>query len=282
MKEPVEKLQECYQEYLDKGFSHGYNKVNLKDTYQQGLQVLDELKQIRNSKGRTERYLRIKFVRPYGSYDTTLLLTWLLRSLYEDDSYTYSYNYIAGWDNRLAGYDFNVCKMYTKDEIGQFINRAINIITNYEEATISPISIEQQLEAPKISIKGQNDINTRGQLKKDLILQVYNILKDYFNEEDQPKLEYLLSTFENIEPKLIFKGQGNKLADVFRKLIENQIIIGIQKDQLQKWIVQNFSYTIKHQIYEFKIFTLHKYISKNGYESKNPIIYVKDGKIYGN
>ncbi len=51
--------------------------------------------------------------------------------------------------------------------------------------------------------------------------QIYDAmenLKDYFKSEDQPHLKKLLTTGTNLSEPLIFKGNGNQLADAFKQL----------------------------------------------------------------
>ena len=72
--------------------------------------------------------------------------------------------------------------------------------------------------------------------------QFFNVLKPYFAQEDHSRLSYLL--FKNIEPAtpLIFRGNGNQLADAFKQLFDNNIIVGCLQTDLEKWIAPKFLY----------------------------------------
>ena len=72
--------------------------------------------------------------------------------------------------------------------------------------------------------------------------QFFNVLKPYFSQEDHSNLSDLL--FKNIEPdtSLIFRGNGNQLADAFKQLFDNNIIVGCLQTDLEKWIAPKFLY----------------------------------------
>lgn len=68
------------------------------------------------------------------------------------------------------------------------------------------------------------------------------IMRSYFSEENQIQLSILIS--DNIAPtnRLVFKGNGNQLADAFKQLIEANLITGCLKADLEKWVTKNFLY----------------------------------------
>lgn len=109
---------------------------------------------------------------------------------------------------------------------------------------------------------------------------LFNVLKNYFDEKEHSELKRILVNFENSKNKLTFNSNGNKLAHAIRLLIKNDIITGFNLTDASKWVFSNFLYLNKRQnkIIEFKIKTVEKTIS-DGVKCANPIIEIKNGKI---
>ena len=108
---------------------------------------------------------------------------------------------------------------------------------------------------------------------------VFLILKDFFDEEYQNEFETVFKTFGTVKNKLTFKSNGNKFADIFKKLFDNHFITGCQKTDLINWIVSNFNYLYRNEVREFKNKELQKTISGNQTPCKNPIIEINNNKI---
>ena len=108
---------------------------------------------------------------------------------------------------------------------------------------------------------------------------VFSILKDFFDEEYQNEFETVFKTFGTVKNKLTFKSNGNKFADIFKKLFDNHFITGCQKTDLINWIVSNFNYLYRNEVREFKNKELQKTISGNQTPCKNPIIEINNNKI---
>lgn len=115
--------------------------------------------------------------------------------------------------------------------------------------------------------------------KAEIVQNVFDTLKDFFNSKDQIELKQILETGNNTRAKLLFNGKGNKLLDTFKKLIEHQLIMGCSKQDLQEWIITNFSFLQSNTAKEFKPDTVEKTISRNGYPCKNPLIEIRNGEI---
>ena len=133
------------------------------------------------------------------------------------------------------------------------------------------------------SIKGGNQIQSILQFKNDSVPLIYDILKNYFSADDQDELEEILKTGCNCSRKLLFKDNGNRLADFFKKLIEHDYIIGCDKQRLQEWVISNFKYTFwrkgEEYIKEYIMDTVHRTISRNDTPCKYPIIEIPNGLI---
>ena len=111
--------------------------------------------------------------------------------------------------------------------------------------------------------------------KPEFIDEVFTCLKDFFSPEDQGRLKELLSTGNHTAPPLIFNDNGNRLADVFKKLKEADIITGVQKKELEDWIRQNFQYKHRGRVKEFSKKYLNDIISTNNNPCKHPVFSVK-------
>ncbi|CAA7386980.1 hypothetical protein [Chryseobacterium fistulae] len=123
------------------------------------------------------------------------------------------------------------------------------------------------------------DVVIRPTCKPEILQPLFEIIKDFFNIEQQNELKRILETFDNTDKKLLFKGNGNRLTDIFKKLIEHDFITGFQKKDLIEWTVLNFQFLHNGSIKDFKISTAEKSISGNEYSCKNPLIEIKNQQI---
>ncbi|MFC5270035.1 hypothetical protein [Adhaeribacter terreus] len=116
--------------------------------------------------------------------------------------------------------------------------------------------------------------------KTEITDQVYNILKDYFNTNQQPQLKQLIETGSDTSPKLLFKGNANQLTDTWQKLYDCQFIIGCQKEVLQQWTIKNFCYSGKKKdAIDFEYETVRKGISNYTNPCMNPLLKIENGQI---
>ena len=116
-------------------------------------------------------------------------------------------------------------------------------------------------------------------LKSDTALIVFEIIKDFFSTEQQPELKEILETGNNTNKKLLFKDNGNRLTDTFKKLIEHDFIIGCQKRDLINWIIINFNFTHQNKVKEFIYDTVEKTISRKDNPCKSPLIIIENRQI---
>lgn len=131
----------------------------------------------------------------------------------------------------------------------------------------------QQLKDKKNNIKPTTAISLQA---KETI---FSILKDFFDTEQQEEFKEVLTTFGTSKNKLIFKSNANKFTDTFKKLFENNFIVGCQKTDLIDWIVLNFKFIYRNEGKEFKTKTVEQIISGNQTFCKKPIIEIKNGQI---
>lgn len=104
--------------------------------------------------------------------------------------------------------------------------------------------------------------------------QLFKIIKEYFEEQQQQPLFALLS--DNISPKekLLFNGNGNQIADAFKQLIEANLIVSCTKAELETWIIDHFRYVSNSHVKSFTAGYLNGIISSDVKICKSPIITV--------
>jgi len=122
-------------------------------------------------------------------------------------------------------------------------------------------------------------IEIKPHFKADSVQPIYDIIKDFFSLEHQIVLNQILTTGNNAEEKILFKGNGNRLTDTFKKLFEHDFIMGCQKQDLQNWIISNFNYLYRNEVKLYVFDTVEKIISRNDFPCKSPLIEIKNGQI---
>lgn len=127
-----------------------------------------------------------------------------------------------------------------------------------------------------------NGVSVKASLKPEVIEPLFNILKDFFEKEQQDSFKTILETFENSPEKLLFKANGNRLADTFKRLIETDLITGMQKKDLINFVAANFTFFYRGEVKEFKIKTLEQTISEDTNPCKKPIIDIVKGEVIRN
>jgi len=101
------------------------------------------------------------------------------------------------------------------------------------------------------------------------------IMKSYFSEEHHSQLSALISDHTAPKNRLIFKGNGNQLADAFKQLIEYNLITGCLKSDLEKWVAKNFLYGTGVTPKEYTEGWVGAIISEDTKPCKSPIIEIK-------
>ena len=138
------------------------------------------------------------------------------------------------------------------------VKRMLDAIDAEKERTVKPVE-QQKVESKPI-------------FRTDIIEPIYDILKDFFTVDEQPKLKILLEKGDNVVTQLLFKDSGNRLADTFKKLKEADLILGCQKSDLERWIRENFYYTYRSQSKIFTLKYLNGIVSSTENKCQNPII----------
>lgn len=97
-------------------------------------------------------------------------------------------------------------------------------------------------------------------------------LNTFFDTNQHAELKRIIETGSNTNEKLLFRDNGNRLTDYFKRLIENDTITGCDKKDLINWIVENFTSIYRKTQKGFIYKTVEKTISGNEQPCKNPII----------
>lgn len=103
----------------------------------------------------------------------------------------------------------------------------------------------------------------------------YELFKDYFSVEDRQYLLPLLKDNSKPTLPLVFKGNGNQLADAFKQLYEANLIVGCTKTELEEWISLNFEYVYRDQQKTLPASYLNSIISSNTKPCQSPILDIK-------
>jgi hypothetical protein len=119
-------------------------------------------------------------------------------------------------------------------------------------------------------------VNRRPTFTQGTAEQLLNILKPYFSSEDYTPLACLILENKTPNTPLVFRGNGNQLADAFKQLFDANIIVGCQQVDLEKWIAPNFLYlSNKGEIREFTEGYLNGMISTTARPCKSPILKIE-------
>jgi hypothetical protein len=140
---------------------------------------------------------------------------------------------------------------------------------NSDEEISQPEDKSLKQEAPM-------QVNRYPTFKEGAANQLYSILKPYFIAEDHFKLENLLLNNQTPESPLVFRDNGNKLADAFKQLYDARLIVGCQLIDLEKWIAPKFLYLRNDgEQREFSDGYLNGMISTKSRPCKSPILKIE-------
>jgi hypothetical protein len=135
----------------------------------------------------------------------------------------------------------------------------------------------QPLSKSKTDILQTNNVvlAVKPKIVSEHLETIKQLLFGYFNDSDQEELSTLLSSGEDALKPLVFNGNGNILADVFKQLIKTYNITGCNQIELEGWISRNFSYTWRGSIKPFTKKYLNGIISTNKDLCRRPIVDIK-------
>ena len=162
---------------------------------------------------------------------------------------------------------------FSKDEAKSFvenidfeIQRLKDLIENKKELmTTSKIEDRKTFT---VDIKQEQTYVPKPCFKPKSIDRIITTLNDFFDATEHVELRRIIETGSNTNEKLLFRDNGNRLTDYFKRLIEDDTITGCNKKNLINWIIENFK-NIKGD-YNYK--TVQKTISGNQNACENPII----------
>lgn len=142
---------------------------------------------------------------------------------------------------------------------------------------IELLKLEEYLHLSKSSENTQSEMAKREYIPKpcfkaELIDSVTNVLNAYFDGKQHAELKRIIKTGSNANEKLLFRDNGNRLTDYFRRLFESDTITGCTKKDLIKWIIENFRNIYRGAENDYKFKTVEKTISGENNPCKNPII----------
>jgi hypothetical protein len=140
----------------------------------------------------------------------------------------------------------------------------LNVSHPSNPSVVAPVQIESPRDKVIIEIKPV--------FKSNAIPHIFDILKDFFDPVHHPQLQNLLITGDDIETPILFKDNGNRLADTFKKLIKSDIITGCLQTELASWIGRNFEYRSRGKVKKFTLHYLEDIISTPNEMCKKPII----------
>jgi len=118
-------------------------------------------------------------------------------------------------------------------------------------------------------------------VSSEYIHEIFDILKNFFNESDRPEFFKLLQTGRNTKKPIMFLDAGNRLADAFKQLYDSDIITGCQKRDLEYWISKNFTYLSKNKIKKYTVRYLNEIISTRKDMCQKPILNLYNDKEMG-
>jgi len=179
---------------------------------------------------------------------------------------------------------------YFYDESIELVNYCNNKVAEYESISdniLIDAGLEIVVKNPNI-LKNADQANENNSVKSnnagpkfksDIVDDIFNILKDFFSQEHQNELKEILVSGSNARQKLIFLDTGNRLADAFKQLYDADFITSCQKNELEKWISENFSFRYRGIIKEFKTKYLNDIISTTKDKCQKPLLDVKGGII---
>lgn len=166
-------------------------------------------------------------------------------------------------------------KYYTR--MNEFYEKEIipgKLIDYIKGIELPEVEEVEEVEEEKLENKKLFNINTTIPVFTEMG-KIYEVLKRYF---DAAQYEALLKVLQTgiTHDKLVFKGNGNQLADAFKRLYTATLLTGLTKDELTKWILNCFAY--KNWEGNPVLYTKHylsTIISSEKNPCKSPIIEIK-------
>jgi hypothetical protein len=148
---------------------------------------------------------------------------------------------------------------------------------------ITPANVgKEKQSSSKNSKESTVLIGIRPKFAPENILQLFDILKGFFSDNHQIELLKILQTGGTAEKPLLFRASGNRLADSFKQLYDCGIIMGCQKQDLEKWIQANFTYQYRNTVKQFSLPYLSEIISTTKDKCQKPLLNAFRDQVSGN
>lgn len=159
------------------------------------------------------------------------------------------------------------CKDWQKNWLETF--NPDNNIQNVKEFQRVKLKHHEISEDPLLGkMKGNPSFN------QEYIDEILNILKPHFPNEQHDELARILQTGSDAKNILNFLGNGNRLADGFKQLKDADIITRCTKKELEKWILNKFSYRFRNEKKRYTAKYLNDIISTTKDKCQKPLINV--------
>lgn len=204
----------------------------------------------------------------------------------QKDLLTISDFYISHlFENRKLNTDYETLNslFYNSSRNGVSVLKTFKSLQNYIESLklLEYLKSQINLSTPNedLQIGSRNTVNPAASVSMRNVSEVIDILEPFIEPAQFDDFKHLLNTFGNASQKILFKDAGNRLTDMFKKLIDNDFITGTNKKDLNQWICSNFKFLKNGEQLDFKTKTVESIISSEQNFCKNPIIMVKDGAI---
>jgi len=210
-KDPVWLLGRCKNIYLKKSEKEtGYSVEDIIKTYNIGVKMLNRLKLIRDDKRQTIRYLKVKSNRNCYKCDVTLLETWLIQSMVEDNTYLHAYNYLSQKANRQEGFNMFPIKLLSDFELSDLI-----------ESEALDLSINIRKEGIEKSIFNKKSQYQRDKTYKGNDYALAFILDCYAKNENPIAYYGSKKKLEQLGNSIMSKGRGNTFYKCFNLIVHD-------------------------------------------------------------
>jgi len=147
---------------------------------------------------------------------------------------------------RALGYLFDEILFRFGSPPEKFVSRILMLYPEYEAIVVRKIkeaqlSCRQETALPSSDSSPVPQLNIR--LSQEELMALYHELAGFFNEDDHELLMQLLQGGTS-ERKLLFKGNQNRLVEVFRRLKYNGFLFETSTG-IRDWLCNNFLYLSK-------------------------------------
>jgi len=181
---------------------------------------------------------------------------------------------------RLSDEDQAIASDYFIDDLKDTIRSREQVLLEFEQSVLRIVPVNSEPDNPVVKPLKQQ-LKAEPVFKELAASDFFDLVKDYFETEDQPLLKELLTSGKEPGTLLLFKDKGNSLADAFKQLFEANLIVGCNKIELIHWIIRNFAFFDKGTPKNYTEKYLQDIISSNTKSCHSPILDVKkrDGQF---